>query len=505
MELTDAFIRSLTYPEYYKRGEEYYRRGWVIGLLEKDGLVTATVRGSEDYLVTVDKNDLEMNCNCPAYGYQSVCKHIIAVLLTMLSGEIKPGGQNTLKKAKGNATRTGSRLPSPGDGPNPPLTRIKSSFKSVVRSQHRLHGRWDDYFDIQDEIFCQGQEIVAQIEISLDGMICCLDLAKWYDKELENIDDSNGTNQDLQYELLRRTVVCADAVDPETVIAKLMSYLDYDSSFSFADLIIGAFFEAPKENKVAEKLGEMCETENRDIWRRARLPWCQYLKQVDDGRFEKTALKYFRENDEVTLLLMDYCSKKKDHQKAAEIGWLKRDCHRVSDLLVDVLGRSGDKQMLSALLEERLLESFAKEELRKLKEVYLSENRPDKWDDFTKKLLKANRSPGSLIEILMFLKRYGEVAEVILENSGSPFIDKENYARKLAVLDRPSAQKIYWHLVSAEAEKFKTSNHYLRFWAYVDSLSGLVGPLEINKYLRDIKNRFPSKKKLILEVEHRLR
>ena len=265
MELTDDFIQSLAYPEYYERGEEYYRHGRVIGLLEKDGLVTATVHGSHDYLVTVDKNDLEMHCNCPAYSRKSVCKHVIAVLLTIISGETKPNRQNTLKGARKNIARTKPRVSPPGDGPNTPLSQIKSSFKSLVRSQHRLHGRWNDYFDIQDEIFCQGQEIIAQIETSLSGMVCCLDLARWYDKELENIDDSNGTNQDLQYELYRHAVVCANTTDPETVIAKLTPYLNYDSSFSFADSIIGAFFETQKANKIAEKLGEMCETTNQEI------------------------------------------------------------------------------------------------------------------------------------------------------------------------------------------------------------------------------------------------
>lgn len=116
MELTDDFIQSLAYPEYYERGEEYYRHGRVIGLLEKDGLVTATVHGSHDYLVTVDKNDLEMHCNCPAYSRKSVCKHVIAVLLTIISGETKPNRQNTLKGARKNIARTKPRVSPPGDG-----------------------------------------------------------------------------------------------------------------------------------------------------------------------------------------------------------------------------------------------------------------------------------------------------------------------------------------------------------------------------------------------------
>ena len=111
MELTDDFIQSLAYPEYYERGEEYYRHGRVIGLLEKDGLVTATVHGSHDYLVTVDKNDLEMHCNCPAYSRKSVCKHVIAVLLTIISGETKPNRQNTLKGARKNRQDKTSRTP----------------------------------------------------------------------------------------------------------------------------------------------------------------------------------------------------------------------------------------------------------------------------------------------------------------------------------------------------------------------------------------------------------
>lgn len=504
MELTGDFIRSLTYPEYYERGEEYYHRGRVVGLLEKDGLVTATVRGSDDYLVTIDKNDLEMHCDCPAYNRKSVCKHIVAVLLTILLGEVKSNRQNTLRRAKGDTARKESGVPHPYDGPNTPLFHIKSSFKSAVKSQHRLHGRWDDYFDIQDEIFCRGQEIVAQIEISLNGMICCLDLAKWYDKELENIDDSNGVNQDLQYELFRHAVVCANTADPETIIAKLTPYLNHDSSFNFADLIIGAFFETQKASNVAGKLGEMCEAENRGVWQRCLIYWCRYLKQVGDSRFEKTALKYSQENNEITLLLMNFYSEKSDFQKAVVIGWPKRDHFHIGDLLVDILNRNKDDRRLATLLEGRLVENMDKDELRRLKEIYLSRSQPHKWEIFVKELLSANRTPESSLGILMFLQRYVEVADLIVKNSDSPFIDKENYARKLAILDRPSAEKIYWHLIGAEAEKFKTSNHYPRFWAYIDSLSGLVSSREINKYLLDIKNRFPTKKKLIIEIERRL-
>ena len=144
------------------------------------------------------------------------------------------------------------------------------------------------------------------------------------------------------------------------------------------------------------------------------------------------------------------------------------------------------------MLEERLIESVDKDELRRLKEIYLSGSEPRRWDAFVKNFCWRIGLESSL-GILMFLQRYTEVADLIVKNSDSPFIDKEGYARKLAVLDKTAAQKVYWHLASFEAEKFKTSNHYPRF-GHNRQPSALASPQQINKYLLDIKTAFPPKR-----------
>lgn len=83
-------IIKITGQRFYKRGVDYFKKGRVIGLTYNQTINTwsAQVRGATNYHVRIfffDDDELEGNCDCPAYATHFTCKHIAAVLLAISS------------------------------------------------------------------------------------------------------------------------------------------------------------------------------------------------------------------------------------------------------------------------------------------------------------------------------------------------------------------------------------------------------------------------------------
>lgn len=85
MKLTLEDIRSLCTESSFERGIEYFKAGKVTNLKQVGNQITATVEGTEDYLVTIyqDNHKISAACTCP-YDRGGYCKHIIATLLALL-------------------------------------------------------------------------------------------------------------------------------------------------------------------------------------------------------------------------------------------------------------------------------------------------------------------------------------------------------------------------------------------------------------------------------------
>ncbi len=80
-------IRKLCTEVSFERGKRYLDEGRVNILEATPTGVTAEVQGTEKYNVIVDqKNGIYVECNCP-YDLEGYCKHIVAVLLSMLENK----------------------------------------------------------------------------------------------------------------------------------------------------------------------------------------------------------------------------------------------------------------------------------------------------------------------------------------------------------------------------------------------------------------------------------
>ena len=83
-------IRDCSEYQVFNRGKQYYKEGLVekVNLHQMNNTVIAEVAGTELYQLEfyLDDGALHATCDCP---YDDVCKHMVAVLLHIVSGETK--------------------------------------------------------------------------------------------------------------------------------------------------------------------------------------------------------------------------------------------------------------------------------------------------------------------------------------------------------------------------------------------------------------------------------
>lgn len=87
-KLTELMVRGRSSPESFERGLDYYDRGAVLNVARRGDRVLAQVEGSEydPYRVTIKLDAAGITsttCSCP-YEFGGACKHIVAVLLTIV-------------------------------------------------------------------------------------------------------------------------------------------------------------------------------------------------------------------------------------------------------------------------------------------------------------------------------------------------------------------------------------------------------------------------------------
>jgi uncharacterized Zn finger protein len=88
-DFSETLIQRHSSPESFRRGQEYYRQGSVISLIQRGKELGAEVAGSQfaPYNVRVvfdEAGIIEASCSCP-YEWGGLCKHIVAALLACVN------------------------------------------------------------------------------------------------------------------------------------------------------------------------------------------------------------------------------------------------------------------------------------------------------------------------------------------------------------------------------------------------------------------------------------
>jgi len=78
----ESQLRDLCTEQSFQRGLMYFEEGRVKIREASSSRISATVVGTDDYLVEIDLDDLSANCSCP-YDLEGYCKHIVAVFLAI--------------------------------------------------------------------------------------------------------------------------------------------------------------------------------------------------------------------------------------------------------------------------------------------------------------------------------------------------------------------------------------------------------------------------------------
>jgi uncharacterized Zn finger protein len=92
--LSPGILRHLAGARTFQRGEDYAVAGKVRDLVEEQGEITASVRGTGQYRVRLwqENGDLAFACTCPIGSDGGFCKHCVAVALVWLSDQGGDGG-----------------------------------------------------------------------------------------------------------------------------------------------------------------------------------------------------------------------------------------------------------------------------------------------------------------------------------------------------------------------------------------------------------------------------
>jgi uncharacterized Zn finger protein len=85
--LNRLMLLELAGKRSFERGEDYFDEERVRSLVEFEGMLAATVEGTEDYRVKlmVGSSGLTFSCECPYADDGNFCKHCVAVGLAWLA------------------------------------------------------------------------------------------------------------------------------------------------------------------------------------------------------------------------------------------------------------------------------------------------------------------------------------------------------------------------------------------------------------------------------------
>ncbi|WP_049913310.1 SWIM zinc finger family protein [Halococcus thailandensis] len=166
-------IRSLCTHQSYERGVNYHDQGRVRELTLDGAELTATVRGTHDYeiSITIDDSVQTYFCSCP-YDYAGACKHVVAVLLA--ANEREPA-----QTPSDDSLQAGSPDPIATDVQTlveeTPTADLRTFLQNLIADDHDIRDRFVAFAgdDTEHTVYDYKEEINRLFENALSrrGMI----------------------------------------------------------------------------------------------------------------------------------------------------------------------------------------------------------------------------------------------------------------------------------------------------------------------------------------------
>ncbi len=535
--LSERLIQKLCNPKSYERGEKYYQQGRVTDYIDRDNELKATVVGTGHYQVEINLSNLDMFCDCPAFGRIGVCKHLVAVMLTKLHGEIKPAkppkikhsGQTVIEKTDfdlkpalkslskaemaEHIQHLASELPQVCRYfVNLTAPRDKAFYKAVekrIRQKINSINRrvlYDSYWHRQRDAVDAVRSEISLLPFTKSTAEFLLRQGYWITEKMTEIDDSNGVLNELISEIIEKSVSILDKLGTEALDI-FYEYTGKESSFDYhigiVDTILGIADDPHILEEITTKLERTQFKEDNDFGfeRSYGLHSLMSFYLVHNpSKYEDLAMDLMENDFMVKLNFIEFLSRNKRHEEVLKYGWDMRDHFDINELIEKALLELNETDKLIEFYKESILDKFDKEQLKRFRQA-IGESKKSVWDEFIDALLNSKLHLFDRLRLLVFLQRYDDFYKLLCPPTqhGHIFYKEmvEDYAVKFTIIHPETSVKLYRYLLEAEIDKMKTSNHYKHFALYYRELKELGDTDYLSKTKQTLKSKHPTKKKLM--------
>ncbi|MBI1937314.1 MAG: SWIM zinc finger family protein [Ignavibacteriales bacterium] len=536
--INEKIILKLTNPASFERGYKYYQKGRVTAYKNENNIISATVIGTDNYESLIDLSNLKAECDCPAYSNNLLCKHLVALLFTYMSGEIK---SKSLPKIKG-------KIKQPEGDNDKDLSQIlyKFSKEEIVYHLKRIdadYGIIADYFDrlllseksidysmmrkaIRSKVnyfskhgyinnyfrkMMEAQYDILSLTDSLPNSKASseflLETAYWINEKLDVIDDSDGIFSTLVELLIERAAVFLNSASV-TDMELFYSYMGKES-FSDFNLEVLEIILLKVSNK--EILDELEFRLDMTIHRKdpgfaftredGLTVYSEYLLKNKPEKFEEYLSDLLEVSFSIKLNYIRFLFNNKRYEEVIELAK-----PHIPNFHLDM---QYEKSLMVLDKTELLIEYYTIDNtkifsLEKFKKLYqlCKIKRPDLLEKVrTDALNNHNVSINTRIDLLLNLDMIDEVAQLISKLNKTGFeLSRdflENTVAKLCIVKQDAAIAVARVLVNQELKAIYQSNYYERLIEYIEFLILLEDKDYVETIYNTIKVHYKTKKKLL--------
>lgn len=545
---TEQTIQKLTNEKSFIRGEKYYKQGRVTEYTDKSDLLEALVIGTDNYKVRIDLTNLDINCNCPAFRGDLLCKHQVAVLLTKIHGEVEPDKKPKVKKSSYGYVKeevisrkeirkiledfsknelvdhTSTIIEN-----NPDLFRhftevnkkySKQDYKKLqkeIRAKFRgvsYRSNWNSYVNRLDSIYYSVIDLVKFLSNDEESCKFLLEQAYWIEeKQLTRLDDSDGIISGLELELTTKAIQYLNAEDAD--LSAVLPFTARKSSFDYGINIVNLIYKFVTNKNVLRKLGEKIE---RTMFKKdsdfnfdnkyLHPIYLKYLADKDFEKFQDLVKELYKQNISIFLLMIKVFFEKGKYKEVVKIGWNERDRWDINDLVKKSLIKLERWDEYTNLLKTELLKNFELSKLKELKSAVEKHGEKGDWERLLNEVKKVDLYKDNAVDLALFLKDYDKVYKILTTKPEKDYrgnintTDIENIAIKLLIIHPDTAMKMYKFLIGNELEKFKGyANRYDKFFDFLLNIRNLGDEEYVEEVGKRVVSDYPTKKKLVERIK----
>lgn len=536
--INEKIILKLTNPTSFERGFKYYQKGRVTAYKNENNIISATVIGTDYYESLIDLSNLKAECNCPAYSNNLLCKHLVAILFTYMSGEIK---SKSLPKVKG-------KIKQPEGDNDKDLSQILDKFskEEIVYHLKRIdadYGLIADYFDrlllseksidysmmrktIRSKVnyfskrgyinnyfrkMMEAQYDILSLTDSLPNSKgsseFLLETAYWINEKLDVIDDSDGIFSTLVELLIERAAVflnSASVIDMEL----FYSYMGKESFSDFNLEVLEIILLKVSNKEILDTLElRLDKTMHRKdpgfAFKReyGLTVYSEYLLKNKPEKFEEYLSELLDVSFSIKLNYIRFLFNNKRYEEVIELAK-----PHIPNFHLDM---PYEKSLIALDKTELLIEYytidnakiFSLEKFKKLHQL-CKIKRPDLLEKVrTDALNNHNVSINTRIDLLLNLDMIDEAVKLIskLNKTGYEHCRDflENTVAKLCIVKQDAAIAFARVLVNQELKAIYQSNYYERLIEYIEFLVLLEDKDYVERIYNTIRVNYKTKRKLL--------